>query len=360
MKCYLKILLALTLLFTLPGCLEDVIEVNEVRFSNSADLISYTEARTEFFNSQNRPQLISVEELNQNLGTYLVLDIRDEFEFKAGHVPEAKNIEMKELLNYFKEINSSLYQKIVLVSSTGQLASYSSSLLFVGGYENIYTLDGGMTYWNEVFSNELRNAMGNDVRYIRIHEASPSSSTANPPDLFYESNPKTIEDKIEERIQFLLSEPIENIFISAKEFDSRYSIKLHGYTNTVVIYAQQERNLPTLRSGQTRVIKGPISSLFFDMPFYFTSNKFLLSLSTQKEIVVYSDAGQQSGFIIAYLRLLGYSAKTIKYGKVSMMCLTIRELHEDRNNPIVVTGYDTLYCIDINQKVKDYPYVVGE
>ena len=349
----------LLLVLSVSGCLEDTVETNDVKFCNSADLIAYTEAGTNFFNSEKRPQLVTVDELNQSLGNYYIIDIRDEFDFIAGHITGAKNVKRKELLTYIEELDISPNQKIIIISSTGQLASYSSALLFIAGFENVFTLDGGMTYWNNFFSDELKDVRGNRVRYVRYHEANPSSNVYNPPDLFYESNPKTIEDKIEERIKFLLNEPDENIFISAEEFDETYSRKVGGYLNTIVIYTQQEKLLPSLKPNETRTIKGPISSILYDMPYYFTSNNFLLALPVTKKIVLYSDNGQQSSFITAYLRLLGYSARTIKYGKINMMCFTIYELHEDKNNPIVITGYDTLYCVDINSRIRDYPYEVG-
>jgi len=83
-----------------------------------------------------------------------------------------------------KEKNLPLSQKIIIISSTGQLASYTSSLLLIAGFENVYSLDGGMTYWNRLFSDELINAQDNAVRYIRNHVSSQPSVGSNPPTLY--------------------------------------------------------------------------------------------------------------------------------------------------------------------------------
>ncbi|MCF6270092.1 MAG: hypothetical protein L3J41_10290 [Melioribacteraceae bacterium] len=353
-------LLFILFALSLSSCFEDVVDSVEVRFSNSADLITYTETRTTFFEGEDIPQLVTVDELNQSLGDYHIIDIRDEFDFRAGHVIGANNVEMKDVLSYLKENNLSQFQKIIIISNTGQLASYTSSLLIIGGYEKTYTLNGGMTYWNQVFSDELRDVIGNNILYTRRNRASQPSEKTNPPDLYYESNPKTIEAKIEERIQVLLNEPRENIFISAKKLDALYSRRQRRYIGTFVVFAQPERLLPTLRGNEERWIDGPIRSYFYDTPIDFTSNSALLTLPPNLDIVLYSDNGQQSAFITAYLKMLGYSAKTVKYGKITMMCFNIREIYDTSKygNPLAVVGYDTLFCTDIEQDMRDYPYVV--
>ncbi len=45
----------------------------------------------------------------------------------------------------------------------------------------------------------------------------------------------------------------------------------------------------------------------------------LLTLPTDKTIVVYCFTGQHSAFVTAYLRILGYDAKSLKYGANSFM-----------------------------------------
>ena len=45
----------------------------------------------------------------------------------------------------------------------------------------------------------------------------------------------------------------------------------------------------------------------------------LLTLPIDKTIVIYDFDGQNSAFVAAYLRMLGYNAKTLKYGATSFM-----------------------------------------
>ena len=351
----MKVLLILLTLF-LSGCIEDVVDSVETRFSNSSDLITYAETRTTLFNQRNTPLLVSVDELNRNIGEYHILDIRDNFDFQSGHVQDAKNVQMKDVLNYLKEKNLSSSQKIIIISNTGQLASYVSSLLIIAGFENIYSLDGGMTYWNKLFSDEMRDAIGTSLRYIRRVRTSLSSENTSPPDLYYENNPKTIEEKIEERVQLLLNESPLNIFISTTEFDALYSVRQRRYVGTFVVYAKPDELTGIERYG---IIDGPISTHLFVSPSSFTSEASLLSLPTNLNIVLYSNSGQQSAYMTAYLKLLGYSAKSIRYGKSSMMCLDINPIYSYKT-PMAVIGYDTVFCAEYYKQIRDYQYEVGE
>jgi rhodanese-related sulfurtransferase len=354
----------LTIIFS--SCIEDVVENVEVGYSNSADLITYVETRTDYFNGEDNLQLVTVDELMQNLGVYLVIDIRDEFDYRLGHVPGAINVQMEDLLIYLKEVNTITHQKIIFVSGAGQFASYVSGLLSIAGFENIYSLDGGMTYWNQVFSNELKNARDNGVRYRRYQKLILPKAYYNSPDVVYESNPVTIEEKIEERVQLLLSEAKFNAFISAEELDASYSIKLRGYINTFLIYTHPEKSLAILKLGEDRYINEFISAIFYGTAYGFFSNQSLLTLPLNRNIVMYSDNGQRSAYITAYLKLLGYSAKSVKYGKINMGFYTLRHIYgydryEGRHGfDYGVIGTDTTAAFDMEKLIRDYPYEVGE
>lgn len=337
------------------GCLEEIVESIEIGYSNSADLITYTETRTSFFEREEDVFFVTVDELNQNLNSYFVLDIRDSSKFKMGHIPGAVNVQMKNLLEYLWKNEISGYQKIIIVSNTGQLASYTSALLVIAGFENVFPLHGGMAYWHNDFSDEIRDIIGNDVLYIRNLISRHPSGFFNSPEIYCKNNTKTVNDKIAERVQLLLEESEFNIFISSEMFNSLYSKKLRGYENGFVIYSEYIDHLPSLNFSGTRWIRGPVSSILFNSPVDFISHNSLLKIPVNKDIFLYSSDGQRSSYYTAYLKMVGYAAKTIKYGELKMMCLNIR--------PIVkrggVVGYDTTFCIDIDREIRDFQYDIG-
>ncbi len=71
---------------------------------------------------------------------------------------------------------------------------------------------------------------------------------------------------------------------------------------------------------------------------------FLRTLPTNKTIVVYCYTGQTSSFITAYLRLLGYDAKSLLYGGNGMI-----------HDLMLTKGMTTFKTSDIMR----YPYVTG-
>jgi rhodanese-related sulfurtransferase len=365
-----NILLFVLLAIIFSSCMEDVVETVEAGYSNSADLITYVETRTNYFNGEDNPQLVTVDELKQNLGTYYIIDIRDKFEFRSGHIPTSLNVPMKHLLSYLKEHNAREYQKIIIVSSTGQLASYASSLLNLAGFTNVFPLDRGMTYWNRIFSSELRNAQSTSVNIINETSIKPKvnySSTY----VLYTNSPKTIEEKIENRVQLLLSTSPFDIFISAKEFHTLYSYKIRGYKNSFLIYSIPDSILHRssfATENRPREIRGPISLTVYDTRFEFNTNKYLFTIPTDKNVVLYSPNGQRSAYLTAYLQLIGFKAFTIKYGCINMMHKEFIGnfqyiYHPIRTDKIIGSVYIPAYLTNygfVDGMIRNYAFEVGE
>ena len=352
----------------LSSCLEESVDPLELRYSNSSDLITYVETQTNFFNGEDKPLLVTVDELNQNISNYLVLDIREQFDYEMGHVPGAVSVKMEDLLSYLKEINTLIYQKIVLISSTGQLASYASSLLYIAGFENVYPLDRGMTYWNQIFSDELSNARDNAVRFLRPQETVKPLLNNHPPDIFYQNNPRTIEEKIDERVHLLLSESLFSIFISVEAFDALYFPRARSYVNSFLIFSIPDTilHLPVPYPGVApRIIYGPQSVTEYDMPWDFETDNFLFTLPTDLNLILYSPNGQRSAFYTAYLKLLGYSAVTIKYGNIGMMdkaFADIEYIYDPKTGEVSDTIYSPTYLTPYGfqeGKIRNFPYDAG-
>jgi rhodanese-related sulfurtransferase len=84
-----------------------------------------------------------------NRGPALVLDVRDEQEFAAGHLPRARHIPLKELAGRLNEI-SKFKDKPVLVTSPGGPRSGSACKLLRGsGFTNVFQLKGGLAAWQQ-------------------------------------------------------------------------------------------------------------------------------------------------------------------------------------------------------------------
>ena len=98
---------------------------------------------------QRRGAKVSILQATQlfNQGKTLLLDVREEAEFAAGHVRDAKNIPLKHLPTRLGEIDKFKDKTVIAVCATGVRSASSSGLLKKSGFTDVYSLDGGMTAW---------------------------------------------------------------------------------------------------------------------------------------------------------------------------------------------------------------------
>ncbi len=77
----------------------------------------------------------------------IVLDIRDNNDFKKGHIVGAKNIPQRELADRLSELNNDKENPIVVVCKLGQASTGVTKTLRSEGFSAVYKLSGGMTEW---------------------------------------------------------------------------------------------------------------------------------------------------------------------------------------------------------------------
>ncbi|HSI23177.1 MAG TPA: rhodanese-like domain-containing protein [Methylophilaceae bacterium] len=79
----------------------------------------------------------------------IVLDVREEGEFAAGHIPDAKNIPLSKLAERANELRK-FQQKPVVVNCQGGVRSANAcGQLKKAGFTTLYNLRGGLGAWNE-------------------------------------------------------------------------------------------------------------------------------------------------------------------------------------------------------------------
>jgi rhodanese-related sulfurtransferase len=85
--------------------------------------------------------------LNQS-GT-LVIDVRDEKEYAAGHLPRARHIPLKELEQKAAELTKHKDKPVILTCRTGPRAAAAARALRRAGFANVYQLKGGINAWQQ-------------------------------------------------------------------------------------------------------------------------------------------------------------------------------------------------------------------
>ncbi|MDX1605981.1 MAG: rhodanese-like domain-containing protein [Candidatus Competibacterales bacterium] len=77
----------------------------------------------------------------------VVVDIRDGNEYKAGHLPEARHIPMRELDQRTKELHKFKNRPIIVYCNTDTRAGSAGAKLKKAGFEQIHSLRGGLAAW---------------------------------------------------------------------------------------------------------------------------------------------------------------------------------------------------------------------
>ena len=85
----------------------------------------------------------------------MVIDLRSPELYSAGHIKGAVNKRLEELPGYFETgIKPFEYDKIIMVCEDGQVSSYTTCLLRLMGYGNVYSMRWGMSAWNDTYAKE--------------------------------------------------------------------------------------------------------------------------------------------------------------------------------------------------------------
>lgn len=79
----------------------------------------------------------------------LVLDVRDEKEFAAGHLPRARHIPVRDLAKRVEEISKYKSKPVIVTDKSGTRAGAACRLLKHSGFTSVYQLKGGLNAWQQ-------------------------------------------------------------------------------------------------------------------------------------------------------------------------------------------------------------------
>lgn len=87
--------------------------------------------------------------LLMNRSKALVLDVRDEAEFVAGHIQGAKHLPVAEIANRLKEIEKYRDKPVIVHCQKGMRAKAACSILQAQKFSQLQNLEGGIDSWIE-------------------------------------------------------------------------------------------------------------------------------------------------------------------------------------------------------------------
>jgi rhodanese-related sulfurtransferase len=258
----------------------------------------------DYVNSKVFPSLIKASIVHESLGkNILVIDLRSSKDFKEGHIKGAVNKRFEDLPAYFETgIKPFEFEKIILVSEDGQVSSYTTSLLRLMGYGNVFSMRWGMSAWNSRYASEgwLKNVSGKfETKLENKDNLRPDPSAMPELKTGLTSGP----DIGSSRFKKLFAEGTSNVLITADE--------VFGNPQNYFIINLERKD---------KYDDGHIPGAFRYKPegtLGFVEE--MATIPVNKTVVVYCTTGHNSGFATAYLRLLGYDARTLKYGNNGFM-----------------------------------------
>jgi rhodanese-related sulfurtransferase len=82
-----------------------------------------------------------------NRGKATIVDVSTPEEFAKGHLRDAKNIPLADLATRIGELDKSKARSVVVVCQTGARADKAARQLAAAGFDDVVSLDGGLTAW---------------------------------------------------------------------------------------------------------------------------------------------------------------------------------------------------------------------
>jgi rhodanese-related sulfurtransferase len=92
-------------------------------------------------------RVINVDETKKLLeqGSYQLIDVREPYEYATGHLPGARLVPLRTLLNLPQQFLKT--DDIVFVCASGERSAVACEMAAALGFKNIYNVKGGTSAW---------------------------------------------------------------------------------------------------------------------------------------------------------------------------------------------------------------------
>ena len=231
---------------------------------------------------------------------YNVFDLRSATDYQAGHIPGAINVTLGNILSAAASYND---KPLLVVCYTGQTAGHAVMALRLSGYSDAVVLKWGMAGWNPAFEGSWAANSGHDNGNIAVGNsnwvtsASPVTSTYNTPT--WTANAEDGAGILAERVAAMISGGFKGI-ASQTVLDAPANYQIFNYWSA---------------ADYTSI--GHFDGAFQDQDLNIASGG-INAVNPDVESLVYCYTGQTSSMITAWLNVLGYNVKSIKFGVNSL------------------------------------------
>jgi rhodanese-related sulfurtransferase len=287
------------LIFASCGSKNDETTTQSVE-NESQILLEYLTQNGDYINGPDAPAIITAEAAFalQEKNT-LFVDLREKEQFDLAHISGAVNVEPAGVLEYFTNaIDAPSFDNIVFVCNRGQLSAYVTGIMRLLGYDNTYSFRFGLSGWNLDFAkNGWELAVGNALESDLETSSNPKLPETSLPTINTgKSNGYEI---AKARAGELLKQSSEKFLVDYKEVTAnpeKYYLVSYWPDDAFIGFGHLKGSVQYLPKKSLKPEAG------------------LLTLPTEKPVVVYCYTGHHSAHATAFLQMLGYNAYSLLYG----------------------------------------------
>lgn len=294
------LLLIIPILFVSTNCSDDK-TTDPVAINEAEVLATYLEANGNPVNTFG--QMTTAAAVKTNLlasANQYIIDIRSAADYANGHIQGAVNVAATEVLKHYEANGLSSKEVVVIACYSGQTAAWVTALLHTMGYTNVKDLLFGMSSWNAKTAGAWKGGISNAKAAQLVTAATAKAAAGELPIL---STGKTEPTEI-------LRARVEAVF--AEGFDAAKMTNAALFDTPANYYIV---NYWTEADYSWGHVPGAIQ---YTPKVDLNLGSSLKTLPTNKPVAVYCYTGQTSAHVAAYLRVLGYDAKSVLYGVNAM------------------------------------------
>ncbi|KZN33090.1 thiosulfate sulfurtransferase [Pseudoalteromonas luteoviolacea S2607] len=98
---------------------------------------------------------ITIEQTHEMMSreNVVIADIRDPNSYAAGHIPGSEHLSNENLAHFMQE--KEFEQPIIIVCYHGISSQSAANYLVEQGFEDVYSMDGGFTQWEQSQPNSI-------------------------------------------------------------------------------------------------------------------------------------------------------------------------------------------------------------
>jgi rhodanese-related sulfurtransferase len=237
---------------------------------------------------------------------YHIIDIRDADAFDAGHIEDAVNSTLGGIL----DAAAGATKPILVVCYTGQGAGHGVIALRLSGYSEAKVLKWGMSGWRADLATPWTSNIGDAAVGHSNWVAPPGNITPNA-----EFASPVIETSFTEGADIL-----------AERIDAMLAGGFMGIVNTDVLTTPSNYFINNYWKLEDVEHYGHIAGAYRVQPFTLAASTDE-NLNPAQTVVSYCWTGQTSSMLTAYLTVLGFEAKSLKFGTNGMI-YSVLESHK--------------------------------